>query len=77
MVYRYGLDLSGLRYGPLVKSCEHSNEVSPSWTNLNFKVKALCSSKMSGNTNPVTQHHIPEDLNPQFAGSIQDLEFLD
>jgi len=59
------------------KSCEYRNIVSASWTHLNFKVKALCSFKMSGNTNPVTQHDIPEDLNPQSAGSIQNLEFLD
>ena len=61
----------------MVKSCEHCNKDLASWTHLNFKVKALCSFKMSGFTNAVTQHHIPEDLNPQSAGSIQDFEFLD
>lgn len=60
----------------MVKSCEYHIKVLASWTHLNFKVKALCSFKMSGNTNPVTHHHIPEDPNPQSAGSIQDLEFL-
>jgi len=61
----------------MVKSCEYHNKVLASWAHLNFKVKELCSFKMSGNTNPVTQCHIPEDLNLQSACSIQDLEFLD
>jgi hypothetical protein len=29
-----------------------------------LNMKALCSFEMVGNTNPATQHHIPENTNP-------------
>jgi hypothetical protein len=61
----------------MVKFCVHTYKVSGSWTHLISKVNALCSFKMSRNTNVITQDHSPEDLNPQPSGSINDLEFLD
>lgn len=34
-----------------------------------MQMKALHSFEMTGTTRPLTQHHIPEDLNPQDTGS--------
>jgi hypothetical protein len=32
-----------------------------------LKIKAILSFEMAGASNPETQHHIPEDLNPNYA----------
>jgi len=35
------------------------------WTAGTLMITALCSFKTLGTTRPMTQHHIPKDLNPQ------------
>jgi len=35
------------------------------WTSQPLNANVLCSFEPLSNTNPVTKHHIPEELNPQ------------
>jgi len=40
-----------------------------SCTHQPWKMNALCFFKTMSNTNPATQHHLSEELNPQFIYS--------